>query len=192
MNNNHLIKQIIGNLYLEGTFVHEETDFVKDAFTEISSINAELFELIPYEVIFTSEDVYKSAQHMREEVTKTNKIYIYNGWEGHPFLTLEQNLIGRAVHDVFAHMVCGCPFSFEGELSAFNEQKMYYPKWVWGVLGAEIVGQTCAYYANGKSHVFPQRAIDFPVEIMQMLDMVELPDFSGNSVLRPFFERGVS
>lgn len=185
MNNvNEAVRTLIGMDYLNlNGGQEEETPFVKSAFDKISEVNSLLFDKIPYVVVFTSDDPYTSAAHMREEVAKTNKIYIYDGWEGHPFLTLDQNLIGRAVHDVFAHMVCGCPFTFEGELTAYYEQRKHYPRWTWDVLMAEIPGQTAAYYANGKSHKFPQRAMEAPKWWSEVLPLVDLPDYSANSVL---------
>lgn len=187
MNNalNLMIREAIGQSYLKGnTFAMDEHYlFVRDAYKEISRTNFELFQFIPYQVIFTNKDVYESAAEMREEVVKSGKIYIYSEWSGHPILTKEQNIISRAVHDVFAHLVCGCPFNFEGEYTSYLEQRKWYPNWVWGVLFAEIPAQTAAYYANGMSHDFSQRAIDAPEAWMKMAEGLKLEDYSHNSVL---------
>lgn len=187
MGKNEFIRGIIGQEYLirKMPAMREESTHVKYAFAEISRVNRELFAMIPYEVIFTTEDVYTSAAEMRREVKRTGKIYIYTGWSGHPFLTEEDNNIGRAVHDVFAHCVCGCPFNFEGEYTAYLEQRKWYPKWVWDVLFAEIPGQTAAFYSNGNSHDFDQRAIVAPKRWMELAEMLELEDYSHNSILNP-------
>lgn len=182
--NNWVIRQIIGDAYLNGEFDNENSEFVRLAFKKIVRINKELFKHIPYKVIFTEEDHYTSAKEMRERVVREGVIYIYSGWSGHPFLTQEENNIGRAVHDVFAHMVCGCPFTFEGEYTAYLEQRKYYPQWTWGVLFAEIPAQTASYYANKKSHDFPQRAVHMPSSIMELAELLELEDYSKNAVLR--------
>jgi hypothetical protein len=187
MGKNEFIKHRIGEEYLHRTQgIEENTEFIKDAFIEINRINRELFDLIPYQVRFTSRDIYKSAAHMRERVQRDGFIYIYDGWGGHPFLTQEENNIGRAVHDVWSHLVCGCPFSFEGELTAYYEQRKHYPEWTWDVLFAEIVGQTCAYYSNNQSHDFNQRAIAAPSKWRLLADVCILPDFSHNSILKPY------
>lgn len=184
MGKNEFIRQIIGQEYLyRKNGIREETLFVKECYQEMARVNLELFAQIPYEVIFTSEDVYASAADMRTRVVESGKIYIYNGWEGHPFLSMEENVIGRAVHDVWAHLVCGCPFNFEGELTAYYEQRKHYPKWTWDVLFAEIPAQTAAFYANDKSHQFPQRAIVAPQRWIELAEMVTLADYSSNSVL---------
>lgn len=183
--NNVEIRNYIGNEYLNRDWIiEEETPFVEAAFAEISKVNRELFSMIPFEVIFTNKDIYESAADMRKQVTESGKIYIYDGWEGHPYLSLEDNLIGRAVHDVWAHLVCGCPFTFTGEYTAYLEQRKYYPSWTWDVLFSEIPAQTAAFYVNGKSHIFKQRAIVAPRTWVQFAEMLELEDFSSNSVMK--------
>lgn len=174
------IKFEIGSEYLYGVFASENSKLVKKAFKEISKINRELFKKIPYEVMFTTNDHYKSAKEMRERVQKEGIIYIFTENSEHPFLSQNDNNIGRAVHDVFAHLVCGCPFSFKGEYNAFLEQQQYYPEWTRGVLFAEIVGQTCAYYIGGYN--FDQRAIDAPKEWIEMCRYL-VHDYSKNSII---------
>jgi hypothetical protein len=176
--------EMLGKNYLTGNYESEQTAETKKAYETISTINRELFKHIPYKVVFTSNDEYASAKEMRERVQKENTIYIYNGWNGHPFLSLEDNLIGRAVHDVFAHCVCGCPFSFTGELNAYFTQREYYPKSVWNVLFSEIPMQTAAFYTANKEFSFPQRAF---AATQQEMDMVEhlKKDYSKNSILKP-------
>jgi hypothetical protein len=83
---------------------------------------------------------------------------------------------------VFAHLVCGCPFNFEGEYTAYLEQRKWYPSWTWDVLFAEIPAQTAAYYVTG-SHDFDQRAIAAPKYWMDMAEHLELKDYSHNSIL---------
>jgi hypothetical protein len=187
MSKNERIRTILGLEYIKKEWypVRDHMDVhVQDAFAEIVKVNRELFAMIPYEVVFTTDDVYSSAREMRERVKAENKIYIYTEWSGHPILTQEENNIGRAVHDTWSHLVCGCPFSWEGELTAYNEQKLYYPEWTWDVLFAEIVGQTSAYYYVG-NHNFDQRAIAAPKRWMELAKTAILPDFSSNSILIP-------
>lgn len=194
---NWWIRTVIGLEYLDKNVpVEEETERIKNAFQIINEINYDLFYKIPYEVIFTLDDPYTSAKHMREEVQRTGKIYIFGsdetkGYSGHPILTHGQNNIGRAVHDVWAHCVCGCPFTFEGEYTAYLEQRKHYPKEVWDVLFAEIPAQTAAYYANGKSHDFQQRAIAAPQKWMNIAKRLELQDYSRNSILKSLLDTAI-
>lgn len=175
------VRMVLGRNYVEGLYCSENSERVKEHYRIIAEVNAELFNLIPYKVIFTDVDVYQSSKEMRERVAAENSIYIYKGGNDHPFLTPEENLKGRAVHDVFAHLVCGCPFSFRGELNAYYEQRNYYPKEVWATLFAEIPMQTAAYYYT-KGYDFPQRAIEATQTEMQLVEHLRY-DYSENSIL---------
>lgn len=177
-----VIKHLIGHEYVEGIFESENSEHVRLAYREIAKVNQRLFDLIPYKVEFTEEEGYLTAKEMREMVVATGTIKIYTGWSGHPFLTQEENSIGRAVHDVWAHMVCGCPFSFEGEYNAYLEQRKHYPEWTWGVLFAEIPAQTSAYYFSG-SFGYEQRAIEAPQHWIEWCKLLK-SDYSANSVLK--------
>ena len=176
------IRYTIGKGYVEGTFENEENEFVKKAYAEIARVNEELFNKIPYKVEFTEADLYTNAKDMRKEVLETGVIKIYTGWSGHPYLTQEQNNMGRAVHDVWAHLVCGCPFNFEGEYNAYLEQRKYYPEWTWRVLFAEIPGQTSAYYYK-QDFSYDQRAFEAPQEWLDMCEVLRR-DYSYNSILK--------
>jgi hypothetical protein len=177
------VRMVLGRNYMEGVYDTENSDQVKEDFRKIAAVSSELFEKIPYTVIFTEDDHYKSAKEMREKVTETGVIYIFSGNNDHPYLTPEENLKGRAVHDVFAHMVCGCPFSFQGELNAYYEQRKHYPEEVWATLFAEIPMQTAAFYYNGKRFEgIKQRAIRATETEMNLVEHMK-KDYSKNSVL---------
>lgn len=190
------IRFMIGKEYVEGVFEHEETPYIEAAFKEIARVNEELFNKIPFKVEFTEEDPYSSAKEMRESVLATGVIKIFTVFSGHPYLTQEQNNMGRAVHDVYAHLVCGCPFTFEGEYNAYLEQRKYYPEWTWKVLFAEIPAQTSAFYYMGivgdkhnplytgvGSFDYDQRAIEAPQEWLDLCEPLKR-DYSENSVLK--------
>jgi hypothetical protein len=176
------VRMVLGKNYVEGAYSSENSPEVAEDFKIIAKINRELFNKIPYTVIFTEADAYDSAREMRQRVIAENTIYIYSGGNNHPFLTKEENLIGRAVHDVFAHMVCGCPFSFQGELNAYYEQRKHYPERVWATLFAEIPMQTAAFYYADKDYTFPQRAIRASQTEMNLVEHLK-KDYSHNSVL---------
>lgn len=179
------IRHIIGAEYVQTKqFENEENALVADAFEKIKKVNKFLFEQIPFEVIFTDDDIYSSAEEMRRRVIEENVIYIYKGYSGHPYLNEMENCIGRAVHDVYAHLVCGCPFTFLGEYSGFLEQSKYYPPECFAVLFAEIPAQTCAYYYMG-DFSFEQRAFAAPEKWIELTAGLER-DYSQNSVMKPF------
>lgn len=82
-------------------------------------------------------------------------------------------------------MVCGCPFNFKGELTAYIEQRKLYPESTWGVLFAEIPLQTSAYYYKG-SFDFNQRAIEANSDLVEYVVNRFEEDYSDNSVLKPY------
>lgn len=177
------VRMVLGRNYIEGLYESENSEAVASDFRKIAKVSSELFEKIPYQVVFTEDDHYSSAREMREKVTETGIIYIYSGGNDHPFLSPEENLKGRAVHDVFAHMVCGCPFTFQGELNAYYEQRKHYPREVWNTLFAEIPMQTAAFYYNNKSFSgIKQRAIRATETEMNLVEHMK-KDYSHNSVL---------
>lgn len=183
MKNIEYIKNEIGRAYCEDNFLGEEGLHVADEFEKIKRITNKLFDLIPYGIEFTQDDPYESAKEMRHFVKETNAIKIYTVFDGHPFLNEKENSKFRAVHDVFAHLVCGCPFTFVGEYTAYLEQRKYYPKSSWNVLFAEIPAQTCAYYYTGNFN-FKQRAFEAPTTWLKMCEGIE-KDYTRHSIMRP-------
>lgn len=184
LDDNEVIK-LLGDFYVNGKIESENNKKVEDSFRIMAQINHEIFKEIPYKVIFTEKDVYKSAREMRERVVEENVMYIYTGNSEHQFLTEQENWEFRAVHDVFAHMVCGCPFTFKGEFNAYLEQRKLYPKSIWGVLFGEIPMQTSAYYYKG-SFDFKQRAIEAHPDLVKYFEERFVHDYSKYSVLKPF------
>jgi hypothetical protein len=177
------IKYEIGRAYCEDNFLGEEGLHVANEFKKIKHVTNKLFDMIPYKIEFTEDDPYESAKEMREKVKEENIIKIYTVFDGHPFLNEEENSKFRAVHDVFAHLVCGCPFTFVGEYTAYLEQRNYYPKSTWNVLFSEIPAQTCAYYYTG-SFDFKQRAFEAPTVWLNMCKGIER-DYTKDSIFNP-------
>jgi hypothetical protein len=182
MSMENAIKLSIGRQYVEANFASENSDFVAKCYREYVRINQELFAKIPFPVVFTNVDTYKTAKEMRERVLNEQVIYIYTEYGGHPFLNQEENNIARAVHDVWAHLVCGCPFTFQGEFNAYLEQRKHYPKWTWNVLFTEIPAQTAAYYYKG-DFSYVQRAFIAPVEWVEVCEMNLIKDYSQNAIM---------
>lgn len=177
------IKYEIGRAYCEDKFLGEDSQHVANVYKKIVHVTNKLFDMIPYIVDFTTDDPYESAREMRSKVKETGRIKIYTVSSPHPFISDEDNSKFRAVHDVFAHLVCGCPFTFEGEYTAYLEQRKYYDKSTWNVLFSEIPAQTCAYYYVG-SFNFEQRAFEAPTTWLNMCKGIER-NYTKNSILRP-------
>ena len=180
----------LGNLYINGIFEKENTNEIKEKFVEMEHINEKLFvemqKAYGIEVVFTEKDHYQSAKDMREKVMKTKVMYIFSGNNTHKYFTPKGNLIFRAVHDILGHMVCGCPFSHMGEISAGLTQRFYYPKHLHALLFSEIGLQTSAFYFNGKKFDgIEQRAVELDESIVKHFTSLYERDYSANSVLSP-------
>ena len=172
----------LGRLYREGKVEGENSATVKKHYDTIVKVNKELYNMIPFKVVPFEGEPYKNAKEMRERVVREGIMYISTDGEPNEFMTQEENFIGRAIHDCFAHMVCGCPFTFEGEYNAYLEQRKYYPKEVWGTLFAEIPMQTASYY-YGMNFDYEQRAFEAPIELMEEAEKLLVRDYSHNSVI---------
>ena len=179
----------LGKLYMEGTFKKEETSDIRQKFASMELINEILFyemqKAYNIKVVFTEDDMYKSAHDMRQKVMESGIMYIFSGNNTHKYFTPHGNLVFRAVHDILGHLVCGCPFSHKGEISAGMTQRHYYPQNLHALLFSEIGLQTSAFYYNGKDFDgIEQRAVELDTEIVKHFYQYET-DYSKNSVLEP-------
>lgn len=147
----------IGAAYIEARDASSDPE-VRRLYAQYAKETSVLFNLIRARVEFTEADPYKTAKEMREEVLRTGVMRVFSGGNDHPILTPEQNLRGRAVHDLLAHLVCGCPFTGTGEFNAFEAQAALYSVELRMLIFTEIVGQTCAYLVNSERHV-EQKAV---------------------------------
>lgn len=142
----------IGRAYLAAPDV-SHTKAAKNLYALYSEWTSMLFGLLCVDVEFTERDPYPSSEAMRDEVLETCQMRIFSGGNDHPLLSPESNLQGRAVHDLLAHLVCGCSFTGTGEFNAFEAQAAIYPIECRRLLFAEIVGQTGAYLVNNGVNV---------------------------------------
>lgn len=156
----------IGREYVESDALEGEgTVRVRDAYAKIARINRHLYDKIPVEVVWTEDDPYDDYADMRERVRRTGTLRVFAGGTEPPFMSHEDNVKGRAVHDFFGHLEADVPFTFEGEYRKWQHVRGRYPRECAGVLFAEVVGQVAAaYYLDGgfDNPRFTQRACDAP------------------------------
>lgn len=141
----------VGEAYL-ATPDESKSERAKRLYAQYARETERLFKLIRLRVEFTTEDPYKTAAEMREDAIKHGRMKVFSGGTPHDLLTQEQNLRGRAVHDLLAHLVCGCPFTASGEYNAFEAQAALYSHELRSLLFTEIVGQSCAYVLQKGTH----------------------------------------
>lgn len=141
----------VGRAYLAAPDASRSPE-ARALYAQYARETAVLWDLLRMKVNFTHDDPYKTSAEMRDDVLRTRTMRVFSGGADHPLLTPEQNLKGRAVHDLLAHLVCGCPFTATGEFNAFEAQAALYSTELRPLLFTEIVGQTCAYLAQGERH----------------------------------------
>lgn len=88
----------------------------------------------------TLDDPYRSSAEMFEDVER-GRLLVYAGDADHPFMTDEQNVRFRAVHDLFAHAAERNQFGPKGELNAAIRHAAMYTPLARRALLAETHGQ---------------------------------------------------
>lgn len=105
----------------------------------------------------------RDIQKQRDNGTKKPNIPVYaeppgEQGQGHPFLTNQQNVTQRGVHDIIAHYFGQHPFSARGEYAAYNRhlKTLCNPQQAKSgnclaakAMFTEVVGQTSYYYVYG-------------------------------------------
>lgn len=158
------LMSLIGSGYMNEPEENTHTEEVKAAYAELAKTNRQRFEEIPVDVEFTESDPYESYDHMIQEVDRTGVMKIFGGGTHPDYLTHEENLQGRAVHDWFGHIQLGVDFSLEGEWAKWRGMSDHYSENAHRLLFTEVVGQLCVAHVVGgfDSPAFEQRGIIAP------------------------------
>jgi hypothetical protein len=101
------------------------------------------------DVQFVDYDPYETRDEMASDVQDNKVLKISSLFNEHPVLTEEQNLIFRAVHDYYTHIVCNQNFGLRGELKAYNTHARLAPVAALPALFTEVVGQVCYAIVHG-------------------------------------------
>lgn len=161
------VAEAIGKEYIESDRLPGERDFdvMLEKYRKIAQVNAVLYDAIDVDVVHTPDDPYDSADEMFRDIEENDRLKVFTGGTHPVFLTVEENIQGRAVHDYWGHYKNRVDFSFEGEFKKWDNHKYHYPEECWGILFAEVVGQLgAAYYLPDgfDSDRFCQRPVDAP------------------------------
>lgn len=170
------IERRIGREYVETpAFEGEDSEEVTAQYETIARRHEILYEQIPVPVIWTHDDPYASAAELRDWVDDSGELLVYAGGGQPAYMTVEQNVKGRAVHDYFGHVRFGVDFSVEGEFRKWWNAKQFYPPETHRLLFTEIVGQRCAggYLPEGfESSQFRQRSFPAPQRWIEWCESV--------------------
>jgi hypothetical protein len=107
-------------------------------------------------VEFVDYDPYGSRNEMADDVKNTGILKISKLFNEHPLYSKEENLILRAVHDYYTHIIANQDFGLRGELKAYNTHAKLAPPAALPALFTEIVGQVSYAIVNGD---FPKQKI---------------------------------
>ena len=94
-------------------------------------------------VEFVDYDPYESRDQMNKDVKETGVLKITSLYNDHPLYTKGENLMLRAVHDYYTHIIANQDFGLRGELRAYNTHAKLAPPAALPALFTEIVGQVC-------------------------------------------------
>ena len=152
----------VGKSYLNDSFESEDSKEVKQAYRQLARVNGFLFDRIPVEVVFTTQDPYEDFEEMKRDIEQNDRMKIFSGGSNPKHLTQQENNISRAVHDYFGHYKNNVPFTLKGEFLKWYNMRKMYPNDTSRLLFTEVVCQTSAViYLGGFTDEFKQRGI-FP------------------------------
>ena len=123
-------------------YLNQEEQDLTDEYRALGQYNEQRFEDIPVDVEFTSDDPYKNAAELFQDIEENDRLEIFDGGTHPDGMTHEQNIKGRAVHDYFGHYMNRVDFSLEGEFQKYDAQRHDVPDQCEDLLFAEVVGQT--------------------------------------------------
>lgn len=102
----------------------DEDQLVRDAYDALADEIGYQFDLLSdyYEIDYYGDGdpiPYKDSADMMEDVRKNRHLWVYTGGVPHAYLSNEDNLKFRAVHDLFGHAAHGFSFGPRGEENAW-------------------------------------------------------------------------
>jgi len=141
------VAERIGRKYVENDrLMGEDTEAVRDAYGEIGRRVTALESRIPVPVRYQPGDPYDDYRDMAETVGSEQMLRVYNQHTDHPFLSHDEQLAFRAVHDWFGHLSADVDFTPEGEFRKWDHMKRHFSDKANRVMFAEVVGQVGAVH----------------------------------------------
>ena len=114
---------------------------------------------------------------MIKQVQEDGVLLISTADAEHPIFDAETNAKFRTVHDFGGHVQRKVPFSFTGELKAYNTHVKMVPPAAVPALFTEIVGQISCFYLNNKKNC-PQKMV-----ILDQFDFVNVGAVNGYKIV---------
>ena len=111
-------------------------------------------------IVFVDGQPYRNETALNKDVTENKRLQISTQFNEHPLFTPEQNLKFRVVHDWYAHVAGGAPFTQRGELRAYNAQAKMTSRKALPALFTEVLAQ--AAYATVYGEFGEQKVVILP------------------------------
>ena len=98
---------------------------------------------------------YANSRAMFADVDSNGRLYVYTGGEEHPFLSRDENVMFRAVHDYYGHYLGRFQFGPIGEINAWLAHCRMFGDVAIHAMTAETLGQNCWFNFGPFSHLPP-------------------------------------
>jgi len=171
-----LYRQLVGQAYMEAPM---EQPGAKASYEALGEWVNKFFERVVgvVDVEFVDYHPYKSSKQMIKQVQEDGVLLVSTADAEHPIFDAETNAKFRTVHDFGGHIQRKVPFSYGGELKAYNTHVKMVPPVAVPALFTEIVGQISCFYLNNKKNC-PQKMV-----ILDQFDFVNVGEVQGYTIV---------
>jgi hypothetical protein len=171
-----LYRQLVGQAYMDAPTEQPDAtasyevlgEWVKKFFERVVGV---------VDVEFVDYHPYKSSKQMIKQVQEDGVLLISTADAEHPIFDAETNAKFRTVHDFGGHVQRKVPFSYGGELKAYNTHVKMVPPAAVPALFSEIVGQISCFYLNNKTNC-PQKMV-----ILDQFDFINVGEVRGYTIV---------
>ena len=149
--------QLVGQAYMDAPTIQPEAVASYEALGQWVN---KFFERIVgvVDVKFVDYHPYKSSKEMIQRVKDEGVLLISTADADHPIFDAETNAKFRTVHDFGGHVQRKVPFSYTGEIKAYNAHIKMIPPEAIPAMFTEVVGQISCFYLNDKVNC-PQKVV---------------------------------
>lgn len=124
----------------------DDSEIVREAYRALADEISAQFDLLSryYAIDFYGEGdpvPYRDSQEMMDDVLKNHHLAVFTGGSDHAFLSPDENVMFRAVHDLFGHAAHGNGFGPSGEENAWVQHSKAFTPLARAALTTETRGQ---------------------------------------------------
>lgn len=86
---------------------------------------------------------YANSQELFTDLEENGRLFVFTGGEEHPYLSRDETVKFRAVHDYYGHFLGRFQFGPRGEFRAWKAHCVMFSEEARPALTAETLGQSC-------------------------------------------------